>query len=327
MKTPLYDEHVAAKATLTDFFGFELPLRYTRALDEYQAVRNEAGVFDVSHMLRIDISGKDALAFLESISTNFINRPITYTMLTNESGGIVDDTLVYKIDDENLFIVANGSRREQDLNHLRQQAKKFQVTIQPRDEMILALQGPKSDKFLPPLKFHTFIEKEGLVIASSGYTGEKGYEVFGPKEKLVPLWREWIAKGVKPCGLEVRDILRLEMGYALYGHELSEQLRPIETVAKFVVKDKAYLGKTDEAPRYFPAALIVNQGVPREGYKIQIDNVEVGTVTSGGYSPALKKGIALALLNRPYNTGEKMQIKIRESLQDAVITTLPFLKK
>ena len=161
MKTPLYDHHVKLNGRLIDFNGWELPLQYSGILDEYWAVRKQSGLFDVSHMLRIDIEGKNSFPFLDWLTTNTLNRPITYTLLPNERGGIVDDTLIYKLLDDAYFMVANGSRREEDLAHLNAYKIKFGVKVTPREEMILALQGPDSDKYFSPLKKHTFIEENG----------------------------------------------------------------------------------------------------------------------------------------------------------------------
>lgn len=325
MKTPLYDHHVKLNSRLIDFNGWELPLQYSGILDEYWAVRKQSGLFDVSHMLRIDIEGKNSFPFLDWLTTNTLNRPITYTLLPNERGGIVDDTLIYKLLDDAYFMVANGSRREEDLAHLNAYKIKFGVKVTPREEMILALQGPDSDKYFSPLKKHTFIEENGIVRSATGYTGEKGFEFFGPKEKLIPIWEELMAKGVKPAGLGARDILRLEMGYALYGHELNETIRPQETISSWAVKNKPYLGKSD-AKEWYSSAIILNEaGIPRENYPVFKGDENVGHVTSGGFSPLLQKGIALIRTRCKLSEKDQVAIQIRGSQVIGTITHTPLV--
>lgn len=326
MKTPLYDHHVKLNGRIVDFNGWDLPIQYSGILEEYWAVRKQAGLFDVSHMLRIDIEGKNSFPFLDYLTTNNLNRSITYTLLPNEKGGIVDDTLLYKLSDEHYFIVANGSRRLEDLAHLNTYKDKFGVKITPVEEMILALQGPESESYFSPIKKHTFVEEKSLLRSATGYTGEKGFELFGPKEKLIPIWEELVEKGVKPAGLGARDILRLEMGYALYGHELNESLKPQETVSAWAVKNKPYLGKT-EIQEWHPGALVLNEaGIPREKYLVFKEDEEIGYVTSGGFSPLLQKGIALILTRCKLSDNDQVAVQIRGKLVNGTITQTPFVK-
>ncbi|MFN4173500.1 MAG: glycine cleavage system aminomethyltransferase GcvT [Parachlamydiaceae bacterium] len=326
MKTPLYDHHVRLNARIVDFHGWQLPLQYSGILDEYWAVRKHAALFDVSHMLRIDIEGKDSLAFLNCLTTNTIDRSITYTLLTNEKGGIVDDTLLYKLNDDAFFIVANGARRNEDLAHLEAFKNKFNVKISPREEMILAFQGPESENYFSPLKRHTFLEENGILRSATGYTGEKGFEFYGPKEKLIPLFEELIAKGIKPAGLGARDILRLEMGYALYGHELNETLKPQETVSAWAVKNKPYIGRTDTQEWFASALVMDSEGIPREGYSLFRGDEKIGHVTSGGFSPRLQKGIALILTRCKLSEKDRIKVDVRGKIMDATITKTPFIK-
>lgn len=326
MKTPLYDRHVALKGRLIDFGGWELPVQYGGILEEYWAVRKAAGLFDVSHMLRIDIEGKNSFDFLNYLTTNILNHPITYTLLPNEGGGIVDDTLLYKLEEGAYFMVANGSRREEDLAHLNRYKERFGVKVTAREEMVLALQGPESEKYFAALKKHTFIEESGVIRAASGYTGEKGFEFFGPKEKLISMWDRLIEQGVKPAGLGARDILRLEMGYALYGHELSESLKPQETVSAWAVKDKPYLGRT-EAKEWFASGLVLNEaGIPREKYPVFKGDENIGYVTSGGFSPLLQKGVALIVTRCNLSEKDQVAVHIRGKGVGATITKTPFVK-
>lgn len=328
MKTFLYNRHVARNAKMIDFFGWELPLSFTGTLDEYAAVRERAALFDVSHMLRIDIVGEDAEAFLDRITTNKLkkeDRSVTYTLITNDKGTIVDDTLVSRVDKNHFFIVANGSRREVDLQHLRNQKKSFKVEIIPKEGGIIALQGPESGKYFPAMTPFTFKEENGVIISATGYTGEKGFEMMGPAEKLLPIWDDLIQK-IKPAGLGARDILRLEKGYALYGHELNEDLKPLETISAWAVKNKDYLGKTEEAPRFQAYGVkLKEKAIPREGYPVFYGDKTIGCVTSGGYSPALKTSIALILSNSKLSVGSPVEIQIRGRKEMGEIVKTPFI--
>lgn len=322
-------------AKMVDFFGWQMPLRYPKGtVAEHMAVRNHVGIFDVSHMARILIEGKDAASFLDFLSTNHIadmeNNTIRYAVWCNDQGYAVDDTLIYRQDSEHFFVVANASNRTKDLEHLMHWKEGYRVKILPLFEGcgILALQGPESSKFMEgPKKEHTFQVNGSLIVARSGYTGSLGFEVFGENAHLVKLWDELIQQGVEPIGLGARDTLRLEMGYALYGHELSHEIKPIESVAAWTIKnDKEFLGKEVQIKKRFAASVIIDEGIAREQNLVWKDGSIIGFVTSGSFSPMLQKGIALILVEKPLHENDEVQVEIRSKKTPAKVVKLPFYK-
>lgn len=357
MRTPLYDSHVALGAKMTAFAGWEMPIQYKGIIQEHLAVRQAAGIFDVSHMGRILISGRDAEKFLDFISTNTISgkKPgtATYTVLCHDHGGSVDDAIIYRYDPSRFFIVVNAGNRSKDLAHIQQQANGFQVDIHDRysDDGILAVQGPKAQEVISELfpqaaalKAMQFMDVEyqgeTFPIARTGYTGSGGFELYAPLGVVVEIWDECLilgkGVGLEPIGLGARDTLRLEMGYALYGHELTDTIAPTESVAHWTVKmenrdflGKAALGrlKVSGEQRSASAAVLLDKGIPREGYEVFEGGLQIGVVTSGTMSPSLGKGIALLLCDRPLAEGAKVQIQIRKNQVPAQVVKLPFLTK
>lgn len=324
-----------------------MPLYYKGIHSEVEAVRNTGGLFDVSHMARITIRGQDTLPFLEYLSTNsVIDKPFGkafYTVFCNEQGGAVDDLLVYLIDPYSAFIVVNASNREKDFLHLLGQCKPYSVWIEPHfdDEGILSLQGPNSHEIVRDyayLKPFEFVCLEGnVVISRTGYTGERGYEFYGPKNTINHLWDRLLKSGshfgIEPCGLAARDILRLEMGYALYGHELSETIDPLESVAKWTVKMDAheFLGKNAMLNAHhlrYPIAIAGMEKIPaREGYPILHQGEIIGKVTSGVFSPTLNRPIALGMIERPLPEKMRVDVEIRSVPHPFEIVKLPFIKR
>lgn len=307
MRTILYERHVELGAKMVPFGGFEMPLSYEGVVAEHQAVRKGCGLFDVSHMGLVEVKGRDAEPFLEFVTTGHIKgRKVgsaIYTVMCNEKGGSVDDLMVYKLGQSHFWLVVNASNRHKDLKHLQFYASNYSVEVQPLFDqwVILALQGPKSGEILryDIPKEHTGHFVGDLFIAATGYTGEKGFELYVPKRKGLEVFNALLNSGSKPCGLGARDTLRLEMGYALYGHELNDERSPLESVAAWAVKmDKDFLGRRAiKGPIQRAVALIVEEGIAREGDRLFQNNVDVGMVTSGNFSPTLKVGIALGLVH------------------------------
>lgn len=324
MRTFLFEEHLKLQAKMVDFAGFEMPLQYTSIISEHNQVRTTCGIFDISHMGLFEVCGKQAL---NAICTNHLPKePMTstYTLLCNEEGGCIDDVLVYKWDDERYWIIGNASNREHDWDHL---SDHVETTFLSEKLGILAIQGPESEAKLNfALQKNHFIQRGNLVISATGYTGEKGFECIGPFDDLKKLFLEL---GIPPCGLGCRDTLRLEMGYALYGHELSLDISPLESVARWAVKlDKSFLGKeacVRRAKRKPYAVELLEKGVPRQGYRVFQNNREVGIVTSGTFSPTLQKGIALVLADEGLEGS--LEMEIRENRVPIKVTTLPFYKR
>lgn len=331
MKTPLFDQHVELGAKMIPFAGWEMPLQYRRGIaHEVEAVRKRAGKFDVSHMGRISIQGEDTLSFLDFLSVNRILGKApgasVYTVFCNEAGQAVDDLLVYIVDSSHAFIVCNAANREVDLEHLKNHVSNYRVKIHPHfEEGILSLQGPLSSELFSEAallpKMH-FMQKGALIVSRTGYTGEDGFEFYGPTDEIKKLWE---ALPAEPCGLGSRDVLRLEMGYALYGHELSKEIGPLESVAAWAVKlDHEFLGKSALKKSRKPIALVGTSNIPaREGYPIFHQEKQIGKITSGTFSPTLQKPIALGIVDDTYPS---VDVLIRGKHYSFLATTLPFVK-
>lgn len=352
MKTILYDTHVALGAKMVEFAGWEMPIQYSSILQEHKAVRENVGLFDVSHMGRIVVEGDLAEKFLDSISTNQIsgrsNHSATYTVLPNSQGTCVDDVIIYKEDPTHFFLIVNAGNRQKDLTHLRQQAESFHVTVKDlfHEEGILSLQGPRATLLIQSifpevgaLKKMQFLKTSyrntPIIIATTGYTGESGVEIYAPNSLIKSLWDQLVSGGAVPIGLGARDTLRLEMGYALYGHELSDQIYPNESISAWTVKwnDRDFLGRQAMLQRKSSsqlsqkAIILEEKGIPREGYPVLFQDKVVGKVTSGTFSPSLEKGIALVQFDQPLEDGQQVIIQIRQQQVKGRIVPLPFLQR
>lgn len=356
MRTPLYDQHLALGAKFIDFCGWEMPLHYSQGiLAEHHAVRSSAGIFDVSHMGRVAIEGPDAEALLDYLSTNKIcgkpNYSAVYTVWCNERGGSVDDLIAYRYHAGRYFVIVNASNRAKDVAHLRHQAERFNVEIHEcfLHEGILAVQGPQAKGLvtelfpaatsLKPMHFvETDYHGKQLIIAETGYTGAKGVELYVPQEILLDVWQALMVLGAHgrlvPVGLGARDTLRLEMGYALYGHELNEDIAPTESVAAWTVKlDKGdFLGKEalvalqkSQHARHACGIVLTDPGVARENYEVYHEGTCIGRVTSGTHSPTLNQSVALILTDSKLQLGDQLQIKIRQRFVNAAVSKLPFI--
>lgn len=339
-KTALYDRHVSLGAKMVDFAGWQMPIQYKGIIQEHDAVRNHVGIFDVSHMGRILVEGVDAETYLDYLSTNHIaGKPdgsATYTVWCHADKGCVDDVIIYKEAPTRFFVVVNASNREKDLEHLKKHVDGRRVFIQDHfsGEGILAIQGPQALEMMPELKaikpMH-FVHRDGVIYSRTGYTGAGGFEIYGPESEIVKIWDAWIARGAHPIGLGARDTLRLEMGYALYGHEISDDISVSESVASWTLKNKSdFLGKSGlekiKHPRH-EYGVILEQGIAREGYEVFREGKKIGHVTSGTFSPTLKKAIAIILSDDKLMPGDKVEIKIRQQLSEARVEALPFIKR
>ena len=308
-KTCLYDNHVALKAQMSPFGGFMMPIQYSSIIDEHNAVRQRVGMFDVSHMGEIFVTGDDAERFVNHIFTNDVTAlpagKILYGMMLYPDGGVVDDLLVYKMaEPKTWLLVVNAANIDKDDAWIREQAKDFNVEIDnasPRYGQI-ALQGPDAEKTaaevlgmdLGNLAFYTFEETEwqgNPVIASrTGYTGEDGFEFYATPDVIVAMWEKLIAAGVTPCGLGCRDTLRFESGLPLYGHELSEEISPIMAgLGMFVKLDKPeFIGrdacakqKAEGMAKKVVGIELNDRAIPRGGYEVEADGQVIGVVTTG----------------------------------------------
>ena len=356
-QTALYNTHIALGAKMVDFGGWSMPLQYKGILHEHQAVRNRAGIFDVSHMGRIAVEGLGAEALLDYLSTNTIygkkDGTATYTVWCNQEGHAIDDLIIYRESPTKFFVVANASNREKDLDHLLHYSAARDVIINEKydEEGILAVQGPTAlpliesvfpeAKGLKPMHFIT-VERNGeqIIISHTGYTGENGVEIFAKQSKIVKLWNTLLELGkpfgIEPVGLGARDTLRLEMGYALYGHELSESISPIESVSHWTLKKEKgdFIGKSavdalksSGKKRSQHGIILQGNAIPREGYPVLQNGKKIGVVTSGSFSPSLQKGIAIVFVEKNLQDGDSVEITIRQSNHPAKVTNLPFYKK
>ncbi len=362
-RTPLHDCHIAAGAKLVDFAGWEMPIQYSGVIDEYQAVRQAAGLFDVSHMGRISVSGSAAVPYLQHVTTNDVAALQTlqsqYSMVCNPDGGIKDDVFVYKLNPDDFLVCVNASNRPKIAAWFQDEARKFSgVTVEDRSDSMaqLALQGPRSRETLVKLglpQVESLKARHGvqatlgdvtMLITRTGYTGELGYELYLPASQASALWSRLMAQGkgvgVKPAGLGSRDLLRLEMAYLLYGNDISEDTTPLEAGAGWIVSfDKGdFVGrevlqrqKETGVDRRLVAFELLQKGVPRHGFKIVASNGRPGTVgevTSGNFSPLLQKGIGLAYVRTDMPTeGSSLAVDIRGKLVPAKVVKPPFYKR
>jgi aminomethyltransferase len=356
-KTCLHDKHVAMGALMSPFGGFDMPIQYKGIVEEHNAVRNACGVFDVSHMGEVNISGPDAEKFVNYIFTNDItgapDGKIFYGMMLNPNGGVVDDLLVYKRGENNFFLVINASNIDKDVEWITEHADGFNVEIDHLSEQLgeLAIQGPTSESVMEEilginckeLEFYTFKESEldgkHILVSRTGYTGEDGFEVYADHETIRNLWDELMASGrVEPCGLGCRDTLRFEVGLPLYGDELSDSISPVEAcLSMFVKLDKPdFIGKdviakqkAEGAPRKLIGLEMEDRAIPRHGYEVLNDKDEViGYVTTGYRGISIDKSIAAALVETPYAVKDtELKIRIRKKTFPARVVAKKFYKK
>ncbi len=355
-RTCLYDRHVALNAKMVPFGGFEMPLQYTDIADEHIAVRTACGVFDVSHMGEVLVTGPEAERYVQHIFTNDVaGAPvgkIFYGMMLHENGGTVDDLLVYKEADDRFFLVINAANIDKDYAWIVEQAKAFDVVTENQSEYYgqIAVQGPKSERVVEEvlgiacaeLVFYTFktmqVAGETIIISRTGYTGEDGFEIYGSHDFTVANWDKLIESGrVKPCGLGCRDTLRFEVGLPLYGDELTDELSPIEAglgmfvkldKEEFVGKEACARQKAEGITRKVVGIELEGRAIPRHGYDVVVNDEVVGTVTTGYNSISTGKSVCMALVKIEYaKLGTPVQIRIHRKLQPGVVVKKKFYEK
>jgi aminomethyltransferase len=349
LRTHLYDEHVKLNAKIVPFAGWDMPVQYTSVKDEVLAVRQSVGVFDVSHMGEFFVEGPEAEAFVDYLVTNDIlnapNGKAIYSPLCRENGTVIDDLIVYKLKPGRVLICVNASNIQKDFDWIQSKHQNFNCNLSNRSDVLslLALQGPKAFEALKPLLselpdmeyysvFETSFNASPIIVARTGYTGEDGFELFGSHETIKILWQKFISMGVIPCGLAARDVLRLEVCYPLYGHELNDEVNPFDAGLGWTVKIQKikFIGKdalAQKPARYKLVKLILEKGIPRENYPVlNSKNEVVGTVTSGTMSVILNKGVALARIEiDKASTDEVFMVDIRQKPYMAQITKKPFV--
>jgi aminomethyltransferase len=356
-QTSLYQEHLNLNGKIIDFADWELPVLYTSIIDEHIATRNKVAIFDVSHMGEITVKGKDAENYLRCMVPTSMdkleNGRCMYSCFCNEYGGVIDDLFVYRITQQEYLVVVNASTIEKDLRWMRLHVV-GDVEIDNVSDTIskIDIQGPFAKQVLTEsilddnidelerFQFiHSMFNSKPVIISYSGYTGEKGYEVYLPNDSAPLLWRTFLEKGknygLLPAGLGSRDTLRLEACYSLYGHELNDSISPVEGGIGWVVNSKdEYIGKNilekqkkSGSSKKLVCLEMIDRGVPRENCLIIKDGKEIGVTTSGGFSPTLKKGIALALLrNDSVVEEDNVEIIVRDKGLKARVIKRPFYK-
>ena len=358
-QTYLHDKHIALGAKMVDFAGWHMPVQYTSIIEEHNTVRENVGLFDVSHMGEVFVSGKDACAFLDSIVPQDISKlgyeKAVYCQLPNLSGGLIDDLIIYKIGIRNYFIICNASRVDEDVNWMSLNVKDYDVKIdnQSHNYSLLAVQGPKADSLMRKMGLtstqNSFTIKSekisgfDILLSRTGYTGEDGYEILIENKYVCKLWDEILSQGaefgIKPIGLGARDTLRLEAGLHLYGNDLDENTTPVEAGLFWSIpKDKKadYNGKqiiTEQLQNGVSKKLVglkmLDKSIARHEYDVFYNGEKIGFVTSGAPSPVLKSNIALAYIKniKEISAGTTVQVMIREKLHDAQIVKRPFIAK
>ncbi|MFD3447758.1 glycine cleavage system aminomethyltransferase GcvT [Microbacteriaceae bacterium 4G12] len=359
-RTPLYDTYAKYGAKTIDFGGWELPVQFSSIKEEHEAVRTAAGLFDVSHMGEIEVTGPDSLSFLQRIATNDVSLlkdgAAQYTAMCYENGGTVDDLLIYKKADNEYLLVVNAANIQKDfewlLSHAEGDVEVVNISAQIAQ---LAIQGPSAQAVLQKItsenleeikffKFKNNMDLHGIsaLVSRTGYTGEDGFEIYCQSEDAPKLWDMLLEagteEGLKPCGLGARDTLRFEATLPLYGQELTKEITPIETGIGFAVKtnkEEYFLGKEvlkvqkeNGAPRKLVGIEMLERGIPRSHYVVFVGEEKIGEVTSGTQSPTLKKNIGLALLDVQYATqGTEIDVEIRGKRVKAVVVPTPFYKR
>ena len=355
-KTVLFDRHEKLNAKIVDFAGFLMPVSYTSVNEEHLHVRNNVGVFDVSHMGEIEISGSNSFNLVQYLCSNDISKlkigKAQYNCLTNDKGGIIDDLIVYRVESEKYLLIVNASNILKDWQWINKQNVKFNsLIVNLSDKLsLLAVQGPKAQalcqKFtsedlslLPNYSFiiSSFAGIENIIISKTGYTGSGGFELYIPNKNAIDIWDALFnCKGfdLKPIGLAARDTLRIEMGYCLYGNDIDEETSPEEANLRWITKvDTSFIGHEiidkqikKGSKRKLIGFKLIEKSIPRSGYEVfDINSKLIGKVTSGTFSPVLKKGIGLAYLDSVNIKDDLIYIKIRNNLSKAEIVKTPFI--
>ncbi|HEB63768.1 MAG TPA: glycine cleavage system aminomethyltransferase GcvT [Gammaproteobacteria bacterium] len=353
-KTSLYHKHIEANAKIVDFGGYDMPLHYGSQIEEHNQVRSDAGMFDVSHMVVVDLRGEAVRGFLRYLLANNVDRlqeagKALYSCMLNGDGGIIDDLIVYFMDENWFRLVVNAATRDRDLAWIKKQAADFDVAIDVRDDLaMIAVQGPeartkthaalgsglkqkKADQLAP---FYA-VECDGFFIARTGYTGEDGYEIMLPVDQVESFWQALLEQGVKPVGLGARDTLRLEAGMNLYGTDMDESVTPLEsglgwTVAwepserHFIGRDALQAQRKKSGHKKFTGLILDGKGMLRNHQKVVVDGVSVGEVTSGSFSPTLGRAIAFARVDACVET--HCNIEVRDRYLPATVVKLPFVR-
>ena len=351
-RTCLYDKHVALGALMSPFAGFEMPIQYSNITDEHVAVRTACGVFDVSHMGEVTVKGPDAERYVQHIFTNDVkgapDGQVFYGMMCYENGGTVDDLLVYRMKENDFFLVINAANIDKDWAWMQEQAKGFDIDLQNMSEHYgqLAVQGPEAEKVVEEvlgleckeLVFYTVKTIGDVIVSRTGYTGEDGFEIYATPDKINEYWDKLIQSGrCKPCGLGCRDTLRFEVGLPLYGDELSNDITPVMAgLSMFCKFDKEeFIGKEAlqkqkaEGPKQRVIGIeLKDNAIPRHGYAVLFEGEKVGEVTTGYHSISSDKSVCMALVDAAHaKLGTELSIQIRKKVFPGVVVKKRFYDK
>lgn len=358
-RTPLYNSHVSLGARMVDFAGWEMPVQYTGPIPEHMAVRQAAGLFDVSHMGEIEVTGHDALALVQMVTTNDASKlddnQVQYSTLTNEVGGIIDDLLVYRINPEYFLLVVNASGIDTDYDWIKRHAASFNVELHDTSAAyaLIALQGPRSELILQDLSDHMLdripyywsqrIGVDGIQcrVSRTGYTGEDGFEILCDESHALHLWNRLLItgheRGLIPCGLAARNTLRLEAAFRLYGNDMDQTTTPLEAGLGWVVKlakgnfigrDVLVQQKAEGLKRKLVGFEVLDKAPARDGYPVVINGAQVGIVASGSPAPYLKKNIGTVYLPIEHTAvGTEFFIVVRGRNIPARVVETPFYKR
>ena len=353
-KTVLHAKHIEAGAKMVDFHGWEMPINYGSQIEEHHAVRTDAGMFDVSHMTIVDVQGQDAKAYLRRLVINDVAKltvagKALYTGMLNEAGGVIDDLIIYFFNDTDYRLVVNSATREKDLAWMNKQAEGFDITITERPEFgMIAVQGPNAKAKVATLltaeqqaavadmKPFFGVQVGDLFIATTGYTGEEGYEIIVPENVTCDFWQKLLDEGVKPCGLGARDTLRLEAGMNLYGLDMDETISPIAANMAWTIawepSDRKFIGRevleaqkaAGDQPKLV-GLVLEEKGVLRSHQKVHTEFGD-GEITSGSFSPTLGHSIALARVPRSVKVGDTVEVEMRKKLVKVKVTKPSFVR-
>lgn len=350
-KTPLYAQHLESNAKMTDFYGWDMPLHYGSQIQEHLAVRQQAGLFDVSHMTILDLLGAGCRQFLRKLLTNDVDRlphpgSALYSCMCNEHGGIIDDLIVYERAPDSYRLILNSSTKNKDLAWIHEKSQGFAIGLHTRPDLaIIAVQGPQAiakvsavlhpaqQDALSTLQRFECVDVENCFFARTGYTGEDGLEMILQHDEAVLLWRKLVQAGIQPCGLAARDSLRLEAGLMLYGQDMDETTSPLESGLAWTVRwepqDRHFIGmgallaQKNHLKQKMVGLILEEKGIMRAHQRVVLNGLRDGIITSGGYSPSLNMSIALARV--PIEATGTAEVEIRGKLHRAQIGKPRFL--
>ena len=353
-RTCLYDKHVALGALIAPFAGFDMPIQYSGITEEHNAVRGHCGVFDVSHMGEVLVTGSEAEKYINHSFTNDVKGlpagKVLYGMMCYPDGGVVDDTCICKLEDQVFLMTINASNIDKDIAWIEKNAAGFDVVIKNKSENYgqLALQGPEAEAKIESvlgistkdLNFYEVrqvkTDGEVIIVSRTGYTGEDGFEIYGSPKYINEAWDKLIAAGITPCGLGCRDTLRFEVGLPLYGNELSDKISPVMAgLSMFIKLDKEeFIGKealqkqkAEGVSQRLRGIVLDGNAIPRHGYKVMKDGKEVGVVTTGYRLISTPKSCAVALVDASVQMGDKLEIQIRKKSFPGIVVKKKFYDK